>query len=192
MSFEVQISIPTQGQELIARFTPLPQRITTGLVQTIDQQNQLTVGYIDAKKLHGPTTPTTLSVRTARLWQSIRATKASAQSGIISSSIGSNVIYAGVHEFGIDKTVRVGSFTRRNPRADVFKAGASSMATLDKGGHVVRRKARPIAEGISHVRSFTRRMKLPARAYIRSSIQERAQDYGAAMMGTISTLLGGN
>jgi len=69
------------------------------LARAIDRENQFTVGYIQRNKL-SLRGPTTLGVVTNRLRSSIRASKARWSGTEIESSIGSNLVYAGIHEFG--------------------------------------------------------------------------------------------
>lgn len=82
-------------------------------------------------------------VDTSRLLKSITYTYDHA-----SIEIGTNVKYAGVHQFGFSGSVSVRSHTRKVKSRDV------------------REKKKIIATGIGFVRSHTRRMNIPARPFL--------------------------
>jgi phage gpG-like protein len=126
-----------------------------GIARELDHQNELTIGYAQKNKMSGAG-PTTLGVRTNRLRSSLRRSDAIASEGTVTGSIGSNVRYAAVHEYGFDGEVSVRSFVRRNRRGDLFGL-----------------KKKLSAAGISYVKSFTRHMHMPARSFIGSSLLER-------------------
>ena len=190
MSFAVKIELSPESEHLIAWLSQeAPAQLTAGLMRTLDKQNQQTVGYIDEKKLR-QRGPETLGVISSRLWKSIRNTPAVAGSdGGITSSIGSNVVYAGVHEFGFDGMVTVRSHSRKITE---FARGAKQVKVFYmKDGRIrardVRTKRRETG-GTVQVREFERHMHMPERAYIRRSLEERAPEYMTAIEGTLTTL----
>jgi phage gpG-like protein len=77
----------------------------------MDEQNQITIGHIARNRMKGnnnvpfPVEEHILGVRTARLRGSLPAGlgKARVFERAVESSIGSNVVYAAVHEFGSTK-----------------------------------------------------------------------------------------
>ena len=71
-----------------------------------------------------------------------------------SIEIGTNVKYAGVHQFGFSGSVSVRSHTRKVKSRDVFWRD------------IFTRKKKLIAKGIGFVRSHTRRMNIPARPFL--------------------------
>lgn len=156
-------------------------------MRTIDRENQLTIGEIQSKRL-SKRGPQTLGVVTNRLRSSIRAEKASLHGDIILTSIGSNVAYAGVHEFGIDETVTVRAHTRR-----VFKfvQGAATEVTFDpKTGKISRGKVKGKRTSDEiNVKEHKRHMQMPARSYIRRTLQERAVNYTVSIGNTVAQLM---
>lgn len=158
----VQIQFTPQAQALLAKFEQLPQRTLRGIARGLDQANQLTIGIIQKDFLSypksGPTTPEGLRVITNRLRGSIRASKAVITGDSVQASIGSNVKYAAVHEFGFTGTVMVGGGIRKRSVTKQF---------LTKTGKATQRKVRV---GDVMVRPHSRKMNLPARAPVRRGI----------------------
>ena len=105
MSEPFQITISGDAQAALKKLAD-PSQVLGALAHTMDQQNLFTVGLIQREHLSyprtGPSVPDGLRLQSNRLRGSIRASKARFASGGIESSIGSNVSYAVVHEFGAD------------------------------------------------------------------------------------------
>ncbi len=177
-----QIKIDTNAEAIMARLRAAPPRMVAAIASALDLQNQLSVGIIDRERL-SQRGPTTLGVVTNRLRGSIRASKAVANGTAITSAIGSNVVYAAVHEYGIDAMVTVREHTRKNPHAG--KPGSAAVVTLDRKGHIIRRAARPPAPATVTIRAHQMHMKLPARAYIRGVLEQRAPQYSLAISDAI-------
>ncbi len=175
-----EITIPTNIGPAIDGLKKWPAE---AICKALDQQNELTVGHIQLTKL-SKRGPKTLGVVTNRLRQSLRPSKAVASGTDVVSSIGTNVWYAGVHEFGYHGTVNVRQFTRHNPHGDVFRVGSETAKRKD----VVKAKSfntsakvKKVASGFSVVKAHARKMNMPERAMIRTGIQERQANYAAAL-----------
>ncbi len=181
MSEFIQIDVTSNAQEVLLRVKGFPPRMALAVAKALDEENELTVGYIDAQKL-SRRGPTTLGVRSNRLRSSVRASKATVSGAVINSAIGSNVVYAGAHEYGFDGNVTVRSFFRKNHRSDQSSASAEFNP---KTGKIRKIKPRLAASGVSHVRSFNRHMRIPERAPIRTGIRERSPRYSAAISAAI-------
>ena len=173
----------------------------------MDQQNELTTGYIQEHMLSGPGKKdlTTLAVQTGLLRRSAHPVKARNYGGVILSGIGSNVIYAGSHEFGVDKEVKVKEHQRRNVFADTFDYHGTaanritalrggilsrkqvSQAAQDSGKYAFRKKkAKQLSEGGTvTVRAHTMHMRLPARRCFERGIEARIAGYGPALSEAI-------
>jgi phage gpG-like protein len=173
-----QIQITDNAKDVLAKLQEFPKEMSAAIARTLDFQNELTVGYIQEFKL-SKRGPSTLGVITNRLRGSIRKSNAVIRDGNIESAIGSNVVYAGAHEFGFDGTVNVKSFSRANRRGDLH--------TVTKRG-----SRKQTASGVSFVRPFQRHMRLPARAPIQSGIAERAGNYTDAISTAIVAAWEGN
>ena len=163
MSDPITMQLTDNANEILARLHGFKPVLLASLMRSLDYQNELTVGHIQADYL-SRRGPDTLGVVTNRLRSSIRRTEAVVSGDSITSSIGSNVEYAGVHEFGFDGMVTVRPFTRRVASRDSIRVGP-------RGGK------KKIAEGISFVRGFQRHMVVKERAPIRRGIADRTENY---------------
>ena len=190
MADPIIIGIDSNAAQIAQQVKTFPARVGVAIAKALDLENQLTVGYIDARKL-SQRGAMTLGVVTNRLRSSMRATPAIVTGNSVESSIGSNVKYAGVHEFGIDKDVTVRGYTREisgkkgrgiavQDFQPIFDSRTGKISRYKKAG-------KRNVSGEVQVRSFQRHMKLPARAYIRTSLEERAPDYKRSISEAIVT-----
>jgi len=178
MADAIQLSLDSNAAQVVRQLGTFPERMQQEIAKALDYENEITVGQIQAKKL-SRRGPTTLGVVSNRLRSSVRPTKAVVSPKSIESSIGSNVKYAGVHEYGFHGTVNVRGFTRRQTSNDLLAGGA-------RRGFKARQKREKLqASGIARVKAHTRRMNIPARAYIRTTIEERRAAYGSAVSKAI-------
>ena len=185
----MRIEITSNAQVALAQLRVIPEAMLKAIAAALDRENELTVGHIQAQHLTGhgpfPVEEHKLGVVTNRLRSSVRPELATIQEGDIKSAIGSNVIYAGPHEGGVDKMVGVRAFTRHDSRGDVFAQGASARFSWRDGKITRVRKAQASASGISNVRAFQRHMRMPARAPIATGMAERAENYSEAISAAI-------
>jgi len=118
MSQEFSIELSGDMLEAIPRIKD-QAGYARAMAREMDYQNRLTVSQIQRGHMSGPTTDSSLSVRTNRLRNSVNASKAIILGTGVASTIGSNVVYARRHEFGFDgKTVR-----KRIRGADIYVRG---------------------------------------------------------------------
>lgn len=177
MAATLQITLSPRAQKLLAAAPAWPLALKTAIAQTMDRQNELTTGYIQRTKL-SRRGPLTLGVRTNRLRLSARPSPAVVSGDAILSAIGTNVKYAGIHEFGFDGQVKVRAFTRRQVSNDQVSGR--------RRGFVARERREQVsATGIARVRAHTRRLRMPERAMFRSGIEERLPNYSAAISQAI-------
>jgi phage gpG-like protein len=155
------INLSLEAQEVLRSIQTMPQRLSIAMAAAMNDENKYTVGYIQERKL-SQRGSTTLGVRSDRLWNSVRATKPVINGTSISSSIGTNVKYAAVHEFG------TGPFTIRpkNKKALRFSVG-----------------------GAFHFAKQVRHPGFPARRMFGSAIEEREAEYNKAMSKAITSTL---
>lgn len=187
MSLQIQISLDPKSKLLFARLANAPALAQQQLARAIDRENLFTVGRIQADRL-SRRGPETLGVITNRLRGSIRATKAVVTSGGgIHSSIGSNVVYAGIHEFGFEGGVTVKAHTRR---IFEYAQGAATQVVFDsRTGRISRTKApKRKSTGVIQVRTHTRKVKMPARAFIRRTIEARSGAYSVAIGAALTRI----
>ncbi len=182
MSNEVNIKISGDALQAIARLDW--GRLGSVIAAEMDVQNQLTIAHISQERMRGnngksfPVEMGILGIRTANLVRSLRASKTTvSSSGGVSSTIGTNVVYAGINEFG--------GVIRRTTKAGVARLRA------DNHGNLLRQPGRrgAIFASIHHKRvkevafqggkSYV--INIPARAPITHGIEDRADAYGAAV-----------
>lgn len=124
----VKMEFTPAAQAVLAKFTTLPQRVLVAIARGLDDANQLTVGVIMHDFLSFPKdSPPTLEglrAQSNRLRGSVRASKAVISGDAVTASIGSNVKYAPIHEYG-------GTFKR------VLLAGSVRLTT-DRAGNLLR------------------------------------------------------
>jgi phage gpG-like protein len=182
MSPDIKIGFTPEAEAMLARYQEMPQRVLTGVARAIDRQNQLTVGLVQRKYLsfpkNGPSVPNGLRVQSNRLRGSVRATQCVLLTdGRITSSIGSNVVYAAIHEFGGPShhparpcKVRL----RTDRRGNLLRQGANGkLAVFARAEH----KQVKLVAGQTKAYDVT----LPERAFIRNGIADCVNDYCAGM-----------
>jgi len=105
MPTTLKIELTPQAQKLVASMQTLPGRVMDAIRLGMDQANQIALGKIKSEHLTGqgpfPVEEHKLGRITGRLRGSVYASGAQQTSGSqVDSAIGSNVIYAAIHEFG--------------------------------------------------------------------------------------------
>jgi hypothetical protein len=170
----IVIELTPEAKAVLAGFQTVPVRVLEKMRSAMDDANQLVIGKMSKARFTGrgpfPSGEHRLGIRTHHLYQSIRNSAARISGNTIRSAIGSNIVYAGVHEFGstASGTSTVRSFTRKQPSRDVRSPRGP------RGG-----KLKVTTKGTVTVRSFTRRWKhnIPARAPFRTGIEENLEIY---------------
>lgn len=179
----IQVKLTPEARQRLAQMKQFPARMAHAVAQEFDLQNEYTVGAIQEKRLSGkgpfPVSEGRLGVVTNRLRTSLRRTKAVQSGGGLIGSIGSNVIYAGAHEFGFEGSVSVKSYTRKLASGDRFSINGAQVrrgtASHIMGGNL--KKVARTASGVATVKAHTRHMHVPERAPIRKGIEERLELY---------------
>ncbi len=137
----VKIVIPARIATALKNLGTFPAHVLQGIATALDVENGLTVGHIVEARMTGtgpfPVEEGKLGVRTGRLRQSVRPSPARIVGSAVLSSIGTNVEYAAIHEFG-------GTIVPKNKQALKFSVGGR-FVTVTK---VVMPKRAPIARGI--------------------------------------------
>lgn len=162
----VRIEISENAKEVARGFKEWPRAMAEAVAAAMNDQNALTIGHITQTKL-SQRGPTTLGVGQypggGRLRASIRSTRANVSSSGVDSSIGTNVKYAGAHEYGTKP------FTIRPRKASVLRF-------VGRNGPVFAR--------------FVNHPGLPARRPIGSGIEERSANYSEAISKAIEEAWG--
>jgi phage gpG-like protein len=147
----VRIVIPTRIGSALKSLEEFPAHVLQAIATTLDDENQLTVGHIVQNRMTGtgpfPPEEGKLGVRSNVLRRSIRASKASIVGSAVVSSIGTNIEYAAIHEFG--GVIPPHDIRPRRGKALRFMIG-NAVITVGKVRHpgsTIPKRA-PIARGI--------------------------------------------
>jgi phage gpG-like protein len=117
-----KIELTPEAQRMLNRWSVLPQRFAVAIGGAMDKANENAIAKIQKDHLTGekkrtqsyPPSEHRLVVRSNRLRSSVAASESREVSpGVVQSAIGSNVVYAAIHEFG-GRITRVA--TRRKVR----------------------------------------------------------------------------
>ena len=190
MPFAIRTSLTPQAEAILRGMQALPGRIVTAIARGMDNANQLAVANIRAKHLTGekgrgqayPPEDHRLVTRTGRLRNSVWASNAQeVGAGNVQSAIGSNVIYAAIHEFG----------------GTIHHDARESKVRLrtDAKGNRLRQSSNPnlfVFAKNKHARAETVRTQVPAydvetpeRAPFRTGIEESREIYRQEISGQI-------
>jgi phage gpG-like protein len=176
------ITLSPKAQALLAAAPQWPTAIKQGIRKALNYELGLAVGYIQRKKL-SQRGPTTLGVRTNRLRSSVWQQPAAIAGDVIVAAIGSNVRYAGVHEFG-------GTFTRTS-KAGSVRLKADSSGNVQKRGNLAtfaKRGAKNV-KTVSFAGGKSYSVTVPARAPFRTGLQERSPNISRALSNAVVTAL---
>lgn len=162
------ITFTAEATQILRKLDALPQRMLRAIASALNAANALTVSHIQQFRMTGkgpfPPSMHRLGVKTNRLRGSLRAVPAIIAGQSVISAIGSNVKYAGIHEFG-------GVTGPHEIRAR--KGGALRFVA---GGRTIFRKS------VKHPGS-----RIPARAPIRSGIEDQRHVYSRMISAAIVT-----
>lgn len=191
MSASVEINLTPEAQAVLARVASFPADARVAIARTMDQQNLLTVSHIQRRYLsfarQGPTTLEGL--RTFGGYRNrLRTSKAHIDGTTITSGIGSNITnrgfsYPALHEFGGSWTKKAGKVRLRETAGGELERQAGGRLAKFAARHHKRFREVAFAGGTQ--------VTMPARAPITRGIQDREQDYGAAVSETIVTTWNG-
>jgi phage gpG-like protein len=132
---------------LVARLDAMPGRLRDGLARTVTRLGLELQRKVQDEKLTGQV----LKVRTGSLRSSIN-TRTERSASEVAASVGTNIAYGRVHEYGFDGTVGVRAHLRQITQAF----------------------GRPIAPTAVAVRAHSRHVHLPERSFLRSALAELA------------------
>jgi phage gpG-like protein len=147
---------------LVARLDAMPERLRDGVARAVTRLGFELQRKVQADKLSGQV----LRVRTGSLRSSIN-TQVSKTAEEISATVGTNIAYGRVHEYGFEGTQSVRAHVRRITQ--VF--------------------GRPIAPATQNVRAHTRHVRLPERSFLRSALAEMAPVIEAELRAAVAESL---
>jgi phage gpG-like protein len=201
------ITLSAEAEQAIARLGN-PALSMRALATELDRQNQFTIGHISQHRMRGnngkpfPPEEHVLGIRTNRYRGSLRATRAVVMGeSTVHSAIGSNVKYAGIHEFGgtIQRKERAGkvrlllnkdgSLARqiRGVTKTKTKKGKAKNQYVYWDNLAVFAKRKTKAERVREVafQGKAYSIKMPARAPVSFGIQDRLPAIGEAISRAI-------
>jgi len=158
----LKIELTSNARVILGEIRGFQGELAQAVARTMDEQNELTVGHISRTKL-SQRGPRTLGVVSNRLRGSVRRTAATISGSTISSTIGTNVKYAAVHEYG------TGPYKIRAKPGKALRFFA--------GGNVV------FAREVNHP-------GFPARGMFAAGLEERAENYSQAVSKAIEEAWG--
>lgn len=157
----LRLSIETNGSSISSALGRFDQEMAQAVASAMNDQNALLVSHIQQNKL---TTrgSNSLAVDTGTLRQSVNATPASISGDGVSSSVGTNVFYALIHELGC------GPYTIVPKNASVlsFKIGGQQVFT----------------KKVNHP-------GFPARRMFETALEETSQEYSDALLRAMGTAI---
>lgn len=160
----MNLTIDIQAEQLMARLHGTQDRLTESLRSAvlrlaITVQNSVKVDKLTGQVLH---------VRSGELRRSINQQLTQDAKGI-TASVGTNVVYARVHEYGYTGTVDV--------RAHARKLREASTVVLQKPANgrafgIYQKRRGELTGGVANVRAHALKMNLPARSFLRSALKD--------------------
>lgn len=185
MSTTISIAFDDASRELIARMKSAPADMLAAIARGMDKGLALALGQITRDRFtgKGPFDPSLHKLGVGqgktgnRLRSSLRwnVTGLPGQPGgqpsqvagnTISGSVGSNVAYAGVHEYGFSGTVNVRAFTRH--------VSPSQFGTAIPKDARKNKTTQQAALGMEQVREHRRVLNIPARAPLGTGLRENS------------------
>ena len=182
----MNLTLSSNAAAIRAQLSAFPPEMLARIAKAIDLQNELSIGVIQKTRL-SRRGPDTLGVRTNRLRSSISRAPATVLpngSGVV-SAIGSNVKYAGAHEYGFAGTVEVRAHTRRRVITHTTSVAATFNPLSGKIDKAKKTKRRVDTGETIQVRAHGMKMRIPQRAYIRTVLAQRAGEYSTAVSEAI-------
>ena len=134
----MMVIVSVRNEALMAMLSGAPNRLRDAMARTMTRLSIELQANVKKDKLSGQV----LHTRTGTLRRSINRSISQSGDGVV-ATVGTNVKYAGVHEYGFDGVVTVKDHLR-----------------ACKNG------------GTAEVKSHTRHMKLPERSFLRSALRE--------------------
>ncbi len=153
-------------KETIARIKSAPPKLVDRLRKAVSMLTIKLQRKVKQDKLSGQV----LHVRTGTLRRSINQ-KVDSKGGRIIGTVGTNVHYAAVHEFGFKGTELVKAHVRRVKSRDSFRG------------------KRKVAMGVAFVSAHTRKMDMPERSFLRSSLRDMQEDIRSTLQAAVNKVM---
>lgn len=184
---QISITFTPEAQAVLQRLEKLPRAVLGVIARAVDQQNLLTVSFIQQKHLSfpktGPATMEGLRHQSGDYRRTTRASKCRISGQSVVSSIGTQVKYARVHEFGFSGSVQVPQHERK------IIVGTGTQTVTTKSGRQYKKKV--VIGGTTTVKAHSRKMNLPARRPILRGIAANLDAYTVRVSDAIVKLANG-
>ena len=154
------------SEEVIARIQGTGPALRGAVMRYAKAFGINTMGYVRSEKLSGQV----LNHRSGKLIDSI-VERVEDSGDTISTKIGANTPYAAIHEYGFTGTENVKSYMRRT------KAQMSVRARLRVSKFA----------GETQVKSFSRNMNMPQRSYLRSTLNEKRDEFRTGLQEAVTS-----
>jgi phage gpG-like protein len=175
MSVAIHIELTQSAQKILANLQALPANMALAIAAGMDEANQFALANIVSKRLSGKgpydVAEQRLGERSHTLIKSARTSPAVVNGNQVISAIGSNVKYAGLHEFG-GRVHHPARTVKTRLRTDARGALVRQLGTLAIFAKKTHKRAKEV---ISQGKAYD--VQIPARAPFRAGIAESAGDY---------------
>src|ERR1700690_4061269 len=182
----VRIELTQEAQDILRHVTDMPQSMMVDIAKGMDRANLWMVSRIQVERLTGvkqgpfPVEEHRLGERTGRLKNALHPSEVTIADNRAESSIGDNVKYAAIHEFGgvIHHTARTGTARlATNKHGELLRQfGFPHLAKFAKRG-------KPAKEVAYQAGEYD--VNMPERAPVRTGIREHLQEYGVMVSAAI-------
>jgi len=185
----IKIELAPAAQKVMGKLATMPARMGETVAAAMSLENQYTLANIVEKHLTGqgpyPVDRHRLGERSHQLRGSARTTEPVIEGNQVTSSIGSQVIYAGIHEFGgvIHHAARQVTVRLRTDRQGnlIRQPGHEHLAMFARTSHKRAKEVKSQAPAYD--------VQMPARAPFMTGIQERSAEYGKSISAAIINAL---
>jgi phage gpG-like protein len=150
---DIKIFASMRAEQVAATLLGINDKLMAAVRRAVIRLSIQIQSDVKLKKLTGQV----LHVRTGTLRRSINRKITETPNSII-ATVGTNVKYAGVHEYGINKLVNVKAHVRKT-----------------------------VGGGTAQVRGFSRRMDLPARSFLRSTLSENQENIRSTLKRAVTS-----
>jgi phage gpG-like protein len=176
----ISITVNSNAQAILGRVKSLRERgLGIAIKTALDATNEETVGVIQEQYLTGPR-PEKLGVITNRLRRSIRRSAAQIVGESVLSSIGTNVEYAAIHEFGgtIRRVTKPGTVRLRTDARGELQRNS-------RGGAIFASRKLKRARTVAYQGGQSYQIEIPERSFIRRGLEDQAPAYTARLSAAI-------
>ena len=193
MTAQFKINLTPEAEALVANLQAMPANALMAIARAMDQENLITESHIRETRLTGqgpfPVEQHRLGRRTGRLRESLASSPAVISGNQVVSGIGSNVVYAAVHEFGTtihrkerEQKIRLRTDARGNLMRQLGHSNLAVFARSSSGYAHNRFKESTVKVGAHDV-------VMPERAPVRTGIQECLPNYNRSLSAALIAAL---